>query len=58
MKELFAKYGDACKFDLTYKVFRHRSSKNKEWGLGIFSGFNVANKPILFGFSLSSRQEA
>ena len=40
MIELYNRYHDCIRFDVTYALCRLRNTHGKSWGLGIFSGFN------------------
>jgi hypothetical protein len=43
-------------FDVTYNLLRRRTLENRQWGLGIFSGFGSNLEPVVFGYCLVSRE--
>lgn len=56
MCRAYTKWGDFVSFDLTYNLLRERSSQKKQWGVGLFVGFDSGLRIILLGVCLMSRE--
>jgi hypothetical protein len=57
MRDAYKKYGDSITFDITYNLLRPRSTEgNRQWGLGIVSGFGSNLEPIIFAYCLIARE--
>jgi hypothetical protein len=56
MYKSYQQFGDAVCFDLTYNMFRERSTvKNRtQWGLGMFAGIAPAGEILVFGACIMS----
>lgn len=57
MQDAFFKWGDCISFDVTYNLLRERTSETKQWGLGLFTGFDTNLRIVLFGCCLLSSEK-
>ena len=55
MKWAYELFGDSIRIDITYGLFSLRTIQGGKWGLGLISGFDRSNHPIIFAVLLMAR---
>ncbi len=54
MGKMYHRFGDTCSFDVTYNIIKERSTDKKQWGVGVFTGFDTNMRILIFAVVLIS----